>query len=331
MKSKCLRFLAIFSLTAASVIAAELRIGIIGTDTSHVPAFARTFNDPGYPGHLAGARVTVAFKGGSPDVESSRTRVDRFAREIAEKYGVKIVPTIAELVREVDAIMIESVDGRVHLEQAKAVFPAGKPVFIDKPIAGSLRDAIELVRLAREMKVPLFSSSSLRYRASLEGLKAAPYGELRGAISTGPATLEEHHPDLYWYGVHPTEALYTIMGTGCTSVVRTATENTDVVTGTWPGGRVGVLYGIRAAAAPYRVTVYGTKAVIDQEAEPRGSGAYDRLAQEVLQFFRSRVSPVPLDETLEIFAFMEAADESKRRGGAPVTLAEVMALHAGKR
>jgi predicted dehydrogenase len=315
----------------ASLHAADLRIGIIGTDTSHVPAFSRTFNDPSYPGHLKGARVTVAFKGGSPDIESSRTRVDRFAQEISEKYGVKIVPTIKELAEQVDAIMIESVDGRVHLEQARAVFPYRKPVFIDKPIAGSLRDTIELVRLAREMNVPLFSSSSLRYKKTLDKLKAASFGELRGAVSTGPAHKEEHHPDLYWYGIHPTEALYAVMGTGCESVVRTATDNTDVVTGTWRGGRVGVLYGIRNASSPYRVTVFGTKGVVDQEPEPRGSGSYDGLAKEILQFFQTKKSPVPLDETLEIFAFMEAADESKRRGGSPVKLSEVIALHSAKR
>jgi predicted dehydrogenase len=315
----------------AGVQAAEIRIGIIGTDTSHVPAFARTFNDPTYPGHIAGGRVTVAYKGGSPDIESSRTRVDKFAQEIEQKYGVKIVPTMKELAEQVDAIMIESVDGRVHLEQAKAVFPFRKPVFIDKPIAGSLRDAIELVQLAREMNVPLFSSSSLRYRRSLDKLKHAAFGEMRGVLSTGPASKEEHHPDLYWYGVHPTEALFAVMGTGCETVVRTATENTDVVTGTWSGGRVGVLYGIRNAASPYRVTVFGTKAVVDQEAEPRGSGAYDLLAQEIFKFFQTKVTPVPLEETLEIFAFMEAADESKRRGGATVKLSEVIAKNTPQR
>ncbi len=316
---------------ASQLAAADLRIGIIGTDTSHVPAISRTFNDPTYAGHIKGARVTVAFKGGSPDIESSRTRVDKFAEDISSKYGVKIVPTIKELAEQVDAIMIESVDGRPHLEQAKAVFSYRKPVFIDKPIAGSLRDAIEIVRLAREMNVPLFSSSSLRFKATLDKLKKANFGEIRGAISTGPASKEEHHPDLYWYGVHPTEALYAVMGKGCESVVRTATENTDVVTGTWAGGRVGILYGMRNAASPYRVTVFGTKSVVDQEPEPRGGGAYDGLFGEVFKFFQTKVSPVPLDETLEIFAFMEAADESKRRGGATVKLTDVMAKNSPPR
>jgi predicted dehydrogenase len=310
------------SFLAASVHAADIRIGIIGTDTSHVIAFAKAFNDANNPKHLEGARIVAAYKGGSPDVESSSSRVDGYARQLEEKFGVKIVPTIAELAAQVDAIMIESVDGRPHLEEAKAVFPYGKPVFIDKPFGGTLRDVIQIAQLARQAKVPVFSSSSLRYRPSLEQLKGSAYGEVRGAFSSGPAHYEPHHPDLYWYAIHATEALYTIMGTGCESAARTATENTDVVTGLWPGGRVGIVYGIRNAAAPYRVTIFGTKAVLDQQAEP--TTTYDGLASVVLEFFRTRISPVSLDETVEIFAFLEAADESKRRGGAPVKLSEVI-------
>ena len=232
---------------------------------------------------------------------------------------MKAVPSIAELVREVDAIMIESVDGRTHLEQARAVLPAGKPVFIDKPFAGTLRDAFEIARLAREMKVPIFSSSALRFSPGLAKLKSPALGELRGAFSYGPAHRNPNHPDLFWYGVHAAEALYTVMGTGCRSLMRTTTEHTDVVTGTWSDGRVGVLYGIRNAARPFGVTAFGTKAVIEQEK----GWTYEALAAEILKFFQTGISPVPIEETLELFTFMEAADESKRRGGAPVELAEV--------
>jgi predicted dehydrogenase len=237
---------------------------------------------------------------------------------------VEIVETIDALCAKVDAVMLESVDGRPHLEQVKPVFKAGKPVFIDKPVAGSLRDAIEIYRLAREHGVPCFSSSSLRYYPGLVELTRADLGELKGAISTGPCSLEPHHPDLFWYGVHPTEALFTVMGTGCESVVRTSTPDTDVVTGVWRGGRVGTLIGIRNAAAPYRVTVFGTKRVLDQKE----GGDYAPLIREVMKFFQTGVAPVPAEETLELFAFMEAADESKRQGGAPVRLADVLRKHS---
>lgn len=301
--------------------AAELRIGLIGLDTSHVIAFTQLLNDPAHPSHVPGGRVVAAFKGGSPDLPDSRDRVEGYTQELREKWGVQILDSIEALCAAVDAVMLESVDGRPHLEQARPVLRARKPLFIDKPMAGSLRDVIEIFRLARETGTPCWSSSSLRYYPGLIELKKTDVGVVRGAVSTGPAPLEPHHPDLFWYGIHPTEALFAVLGTGCARVVRTHTPDTDVVTGVWRDGRVGTLIGIRNAAAPYRVTLFGTRAVVDQKP----GGDYAPLIREVMRFFQTGVVPVPPEETLELFAFMEAADESKRRGGAPVTLDEVFA------
>ncbi len=309
------------TLAPASLQSADLRIGMIGLDTSHVIAFTQLLNDPAHKNHVPGGKVVAAFKGGSPDVESSATRVDGYTRQLEEKFGVKIVPSIEELCGQVDAVLLESVDGRPHLEQAKPVIKAGKPLFIDKPVAGTLRDAITIFRLAKEGKVPCFSASSYRFYESLITLKKRDIGELRGAISYGPCHLEPHHPDLFWYGVHSTEALFTIMGQGCESVVRSTTPDIDVVTGIWKGGRVGTLQGLRTGATPSKVIAFGTKAV----AEQTGSGDYAALVREIIKFFQTGVSPVSPEETIEMFAFMEAADESKRQGGRPVTLAEVMA------
>ena len=314
------------TLLAGRAVAAELRIGLIGLDTSHVTAFTQLLNDPNDRNHVAGGRVVAAFKGGSRDLESSWSRVEGYTKELREKYGVKIVDTIEALCAEVDVVMLESVDGRPHLEQVKPVFRAKKPVFIDKPVAGSLRDAIEIYRLARESGTPCFSSSSLRYYPGLIELKQADVGAIKGAVSTGPCHLEPHHPDLYWYGVHPSEALYAVMGTGCERVVRTATPDTDVVTGVWKGGRVGTLIGLREAAEPYRVTVFGTKAVLDQKP----GGDYAPLIREVMKFFQTGIAPVSPEETIELFAFMEAADESKRQGGKPVSIADVLQKHGGR-
>jgi predicted dehydrogenase len=172
--------------------------------------------------------------------------VEGYTTTMQKEFGVKFVPTIEELCAEVDCVMIESVDGRPHLAQARPVIAAKKRLFIDKPIAGSLRDAIEIFRLAKEAGVPVFTSSAYRYYDSMIELKKADMGEIRSAISYGPAHLEEHHPDLFWYGVHPTEALFTVLGRGCESVVRVTSADTDTITGTWSGGRIGVLHGIRS-------------------------------------------------------------------------------------
>ena len=85
----------------------QIRIGIIGTDTSHVPAFTKLLNDPSSSDHIPGAKVVAAYKGGSKDVESSHTRVDKYAEEISSKYGVEIVPDIPALLTKVDAVLIE--------------------------------------------------------------------------------------------------------------------------------------------------------------------------------------------------------------------------------
>jgi predicted dehydrogenase len=300
--------------------AAELRVGMIGLDTSHAVEFTRRLNDSTDKDFIPGARVVVAFKGGSQDIPESRDRVEGYTRTLREKYGVKMAGSIDELLKECDVVMMESLDGRPHLEEALPVIQAHKPVFIDKPLAGSLRDALEIYRRARASGVPIFSGSSLRYYPNLQAMKAADAGELRGAFSCGPAELEPHHPDLFWYGIHPTEALYTIMGPGCETVVCTATADAHVVTGVWKDGKVGTLRGLRHGAAPYRVMVFGSKKALDEEL----SGNYTPFLREVVKFFQTGVAPVPAEETLEIYAFMEAADESKRQGGCPVKIADVM-------
>jgi len=316
--NRLLSFLAVC--VTSSVFAADLKLGMIGLDTSHVIAFTKLLNETNNKDYIQGGKIVAAFKGGSPDVESSRTRVDEYTKQLQEQFGVKIVDSIEELCRQVDAVLIESVDGRPHLEQARPVIKARKPMFIDKPVAGSLRDAIEIYRLAKENNVPVFSSSSYRFYDSLIEVKNANVGEIRNVISYGPAHLESHHPDMFWYGVHPTEALFTIMGTGCENVVRSTSKDSDVITGTWSGGRIGTLVGVRTSATPHKVTVFGTKAV----AEQKGSGSYAPLVREIIKFFQTGASPVSPDETIEMFAFMEAADESKREGGKPVKIAEVI-------
>ncbi|MBM3848367.1 MAG: Gfo/Idh/MocA family oxidoreductase, partial [Verrucomicrobia bacterium] len=278
------------------------------------------------PKHVPGGKVVVAFKAASKDIPSSWDRVDGYTRELESKHGVKMVDSIEALCAQVDAVLIESVDGRPHLEQVRPVFKAGKPVFIDKPIAGTLRDAIEIRRLAMQHKVPCFTASAYRYYESMQTLMKTDVGEIRSAVSYGPAYLEPHHPDMFWYGIHPVEGLFTAMGRECIRVSRIATSETDIIAGEWEKGRTGTVIALRTGATPHKVTVFGSKGV----AEQKGSGDYAPLVGEIMKFFQTGVAPVSLDETLEIFAFMEAADESKRRGGAPVTLREVLELNGYK-
>lgn len=303
-------------LAVVSLRAADLRLGIVGLDTSHVTAFTEILNDPASKGHVSGAVVVAAFKAGSPDIESSWSRVDGYTKTLQEKYGVKLYDSIEELCRNVDAVLIEHVDGRPHLAAARPVIAAKKPLYIDKPMAASVADVREIFRLASAANVPIFSASSLRFASNTLAVRAGSIGTVTNAVTSSPAHLEKTHPDLFWYGVHGVESLYTVMGTGCESVRRgTNAEGGIQVTGRWKDGRMGTF----SEGKGYSGLAQGTRG-------SQAVGSYDGyapLVEAIVRFFQTGIAPVKPEETIEIFTFMEAADESKRRGGAEVRLSEI--------
>ncbi len=297
----------------------DLRIGIIGCDTSHVPAFAETFNNAQAKDYVPGGKVVAAFKGGSADLPHSATRVDGYAKTLVDKYGVTFYDSIEELCAHVDVIMLESVDGRPHLAQARPVIKARKPLFIDKPMAASLQDVLEIYRLAREARVPVWSSSSLRYAKDSQAVRGGLIGKVLSAETYSPCEVEEHHPELFWYGIHGVEALYTVMGTGCESVRRgLAADGAIEVTGKWSGVRTGIYR--EDLAKKYHGLAKGDKG----EAPVGSFEGHVALAQQIIKFYQTGIAPVSPEETIEIFAFMTAAAESKRQNGASVKLSDVM-------
>ena len=306
---------AVFGFAAESKV---FRIGMIGLDTSHVTAFTKFINDPA---KNYGCKVVAGYPGGSPDIPSSADRVDKYTEQLRDKYGVEIVDSIEELCTKVDGILLESVDGRPHLMQARPVIAAKKPLFIDKPMGGNLADVLEIFRLAKENNVPCWSSSSLRYAPAIVEMKEKDtVGQVLGCDVFSPCSLEEHHPDLYWYGVHGVEMLFTVMGPGCETVRRVQTKDCEFVVGIWKGGRVGTYRGIRTGKNAYGVTILGTKAIVQSDKY----GGYEPLVDEIIKFFKTGKVPVPQEETIEIFAFMSAADESKAKGGAEISIAETI-------
>jgi len=294
------------------------RLGIIGLDTSHVTAFTKAINNPE---KNYGCRVVAGYPGGSPDIPISINRVKGFTKQLRDQYGVEIVDTIEELCQKVDGVLLESVDCRPHLKQVKPVIAAKKPVFIDKPMAGSLADVLEIFRLAKKNNVPCWSSSSLRFTPGVIDLEEkGQVGDVLGCDAYGPCSLEEHHPDLYWYGVHGVEMLFTVMGTGCQTVTRVRTKDYEFVVGTWQGGRIGTFRGLRKGKTGYGATIFGSKGI----AQSGKYAGYGPLVDEIVKFFKTGKAPVPAEETIEMFAFMSAADESIAQGGAAVSLASVI-------
>jgi predicted dehydrogenase len=299
-------------------MAEDIRVGLIGYDTSHAPAFARLLNRPEAPYHIPGARVVCGYPSYSGDIEFSRSRVAGFRADLAT-LGVREVASIRDLVGQVDAVLLESVDGRRHLSEVAPVLDAGLPVFVDKPLAAGYGEALAIVQSAEEMGTRLFSASSLRYDVNVLAIRDAIAGQVvYGCDAFSPATLEVTNPGLFWYGVHAVELLYAFMGVGCQSVRSVTSTHADLVTGEWSDGRLGSVRGTRAGDHDYGVSVYST--TTHQTRYNRDVPIYAQLLQRIVTFFQGGPAPVAPRETLETMAFMEAALQSAEQGGVAVRL-----------
>ncbi len=305
---------------------AEMKVGIIGLDTSHAIAFTKLMNVEKSPA-VAGFKVTHAYQWGSRDIVSSTNRYPQYIPQMQE-MGVKIVPSIAELLKSVDCVCLETNDGREHYAQAKEVFASGKPCFIDKPLAHNLRDALKVYELGRKTGAKYFSSSALRFTPVAQAARQGKYGKIRTCSLISPSPLEEQgtHNFYSWYGIHGFEPLVTVMGMGAEKVSCFRNQSDDAINVTWRDGRMASLHLLRNG------WVYSGYILPEKPADRKnpvvvydGYSGYQSLLAEIVKFFRTGIAPIAPEETLEIFAMMEAAEMSAKKGGAPVTLAEALA------
>lgn len=298
-----------------------LKLGLIGLDTSHVLVFSDMFNNPQSKNPLAGARVVAAWQGGSPDIESSISRIPGYTAELKDKFGVQIVDSPEAVAKASDAILLTSLDGRTHPGQFERIAPFGKPVFMDKPFAVSTADAKKMFATAKKHNVRLFSSSSLRFTEALVSVVTPETrANVKGADFSGAAAHEPTNPGLYWYGIHAVEMLYTTMGRGCRSVRCVSNDLHDVVTGTWSDGRLGTVRGNRTGNYELNGVVHFEKNSVHVNVQTQKKGFYVSLAEAFLAFFRGGPVPVDPEETIEIIRFIEAALESAKNGGREVLL-----------
>jgi hypothetical protein len=289
------------------------RIGVIGLDTSHSEIFSRMINE----GELkdSGFKVVAAYPHGSKDIASA-LGMKQGIIEAIKKMGIEIVDSIDSLLEKVDYVLLESNDGKTHLEQASKVFKAKKPMFIDKPLAATLEDVEKIIELSKKYNTPFFSSSALRYEAHVMNVKNGSIGKVTGADTYTPAEIDPGHIDMAWYGIHGVEMLFAVMGTGCKSVRRIHTEGTDMLVGVWDDNRIGTVRGIRKGSSNIAGIAFGENGIT-----PLGPfTTYLPLVKEILNFFDTRHIPFDNIETLEIFKFMYAADLSKKNNGKEIQI-----------
>ena len=294
------------------MVSDTMKVGMVGLDTSHCLVFSAILNEREHEYHVPGARVVGAYPGGTDLFSLSSSRVKGFTDDLVGKYGIALYDSIPGLVEEVDAILLESVDGRQHLEQFWQM-AKGKPVFIDKPLVTSTADAREIIRLAEETSTPIMSCSSQRYAAGISGI----VGQDEQVVSCeafGPAPILEDYPGLFWYGIHSAEILFALMGVGCRAVRCLAYGDLDVVVGEWEDGRIGIVRGTRFDKSDFGCVVHtdaGARCGIAQSTPPH----YCLMLERVVEFFKTGVSPIDIEETFGIVSFLEAANRSREQGG----------------
>jgi len=289
-----------------------IRIGIVGFDTSHAVEFTKRINhfDIEKDFCVEGAKVVAGYPGESSSAASQEVLNER--TEILRRHGVEIVDHPELLIDMVDAVMVEYNEGAKHLEASKPFIEAGLPVFIDKPLACSFKDAEEIFKLAERNGVPVFSASSLRYALEIQELKSSKSeaGFILGASTYSPGTIVQFNPGLFFYVIHAIEMLYALMGKGCRTVRCYSNDGWDVILGRWTDGRVGIVRGLRSGAKGYGFTAFCEKKIVSSTIET--SRIYTELLKRIIEMFKTRKPPVDPAETLEIIAFTEKAMESNR-------------------
>jgi len=298
-----------------------VRVGFVDCDTSHVVEFTRRLNHLGIDRDqwVDGAEVVAAVPGESlisPDV------IPRQVQQLRD-YGIAIVDRPSDLVGKIDAVIISSQDGSVHLKPSLEFIEAGLPTFVDKPFTTSVRDARTIVDAAAKRGVPLLSASALRYALEIRDVqnRSAEIGPLRGADTYGPASLHPRNPGLFHYGIHAVEMLFTLLGPGCESVRSIWADGAEISVGRWSDGRLGSVRGTRDSAYAFGFAAFGVKKVVSAVVD--GRYYYRELLRAVVSMFESGKSPLSGVELVEPVAFQQAALLSSRRNGEVVEFAEL--------
>lgn len=303
-----------------------LRVGLIGLDTSHVPAFTELLNDPTHPHHLPAARVVAGFPGGVDDFEVSRDRVASFTETVRDKFGVDILDSPQAVAEAVDLLLITSVDGRAHRRFAEQTVAFGKPTFIDKPFTTALADAEAILRLYEAHDTPVMSCSALRYADPLQAaLKDQTAGPLLGIDVFGPMGLQPLQPGLFWYGVHAIDMVVAAMGTGCTQVQAYTHDDVDLITMTWPDGRAASYRGSRRGHRAFGATLHREAGFQQVDLSRLDRPYYASLLAAILKTLPHGISDITPDLMLESVKIMEAANQARAQAGQPVTIAHTCA------
>jgi len=290
-----------------------IKVAIIGLDTSHSIEFPRRMQAPDCPPdqRVPGLRAVTCLRFETPF--QNKKGLDERQVQL-ESWGVRVTTRLEEAVADCDAIMLEINDGAYHLDYFKKVAALGKPVFLDKPLAGSLEDGRAIIQLMRKHNTRVWSGSSIPFCPELNDARSR-FTEIKrahvfGALGNAPAG-----DSLVWYGVHTFEMLQRIMGPGAMAVRALETENSILSVADYGAGREGIVEVNRG------MWMYGGRiqGLIknDLKVVPFACDTtymYRDLLRQIKAFFEGGAMPVDMHTTFEGLAMMTATRQSIETG-----------------
>jgi len=287
----------------------ERTIAVVGLDTSHATAFTRLIQSPDPAVRVVeGMRVVKAAR--FPSAFQSEENQDLRQKEMAD-LGVEMAPSVAAAIEGVDAILLEINDPALHLTYFEQVVGAGRPIFIDKPLAATVAEGRRICELAAAHNVPVWSSSSLRFLPSLAQARQDLGDKPTVAHSFGALGKAAAGSDLVWYGVHAVEILTTALGTGAQTVRAIDDSRGVIMVVEYGDGRRGIVECIRDF---WR---YGGRLQTQANVtffDNAGASPYPLLFKALRDFVVDGLVPVPLTESLEVLAILEAGEKSLASG-----------------
>lgn len=286
-----------------------LRLGAIGIDSSHLPEFTRRIKALNESG-MTRCRVIRLWTDGRHDLPLEQ--VEKWKKSAIE-LGVEPSATLAELLDDVDGVLVLAVNGNRHLELALPALQRGLPTYIDKPLTCSLREAKQILATARARSARCYSASSLRFAAEVENLPRDELGKQIAVDAFGPGELNPSMEGLFFYGVHTIELVDAIWGAGVKRVSGITLADRDLLDLEYHDGRYARLRMERRGCYEFGATVHGERKVHQFRVD--FAGIYNRLVLGMVRFFEGAEPPAQLRDIVENVAVIEAGNLSMRREG----------------
>jgi predicted dehydrogenase len=279
-----------------------VRIGIVGTESSHVDRFVDHLNVHG----LGGDARVVALSGGA----GPRNELLRAAGAVEH-----VVAEPRDLLGLVDAVIVADRDGALHREHAVPFLEQGLPVLVDKPLARTAADAEAIIAAARAHDAPLTSYSALRLLPATDALaaEAARHGPAQVVVASGPADPDGPHGGVFFYGIHPVDVALRL-APGALGEVRVERSGATVTATATAGPTRVVVNLVRPAGTaqiPFHALVVGRVGIAQRTLEL----GEDYLLPGLTAFLgmaRTRRPPLPYGDLLRPVRFLQEVDEALR-------------------